>query len=174
MKLGELVVEPQAGGGDGMSPDRRPNRYRLPMSGVSERHPVGVTDCRPDPERGDRARQNGVTLLSPKTSSNHPIEERDLAADLAAARTHRTELPDDGFEDFWRECVDKTSKGSVRRAWRRALRKATSDQLIAGMRRYRQSPRVIAGFVKSPTKWLEDECWLDEPYQPTGTTVQEY
>lgn len=94
--LGELDVERQAGGSEGVRSDRRPNRYRVlvrrPADGVtpvSSRDADGVTSVTP---RGDARVADGVTPTSPEPSVEPSVEPEVLiplpaVADQANAGT---------------------------------------------------------------------------------------
>ena len=78
--LGELEVEDQAGGNAQSRADRRPNRYRVVLDGVSDRHPAanGVTS---EAERGDTQGANGVTRVSPEPSSDPSMDPSFVVSD---------------------------------------------------------------------------------------------
>lgn len=68
------------------------------------------------------------------------------------------------FSEWWEFVPRKVSKGQAEKAYRAALRHATPDELLAGIRRYAEQvadeePR----FKKHAATWLNGKCWLDEP-----------
>jgi hypothetical protein len=70
---------------------------------------------------------------------------------------------DDPFELWWREVPRKVGKGQARRAFIAALRKASFDSLIDGIRRYGASVAdTDAKFICHPATWLNGERWLDD------------
>ena len=71
------------------------------------------------------------------------------------------------FDRFWDVVPRKVGKGQARRAYTTARKKATPEDLIQSMARYRDDVRRSGTeFVKHPATWLNGECWLDEPEQP--------
>lgn len=83
----------------------------------------------------------------PEPYKNPPKPPRDRAAET------------DGFEEFWSAYPRKTSKGTARKAYVSALRKAPADRILAGVRRYRFSDEQK--FIPHPTTWLNGERWAD-------------
>lgn len=70
----------------------------------------------------------------------------------------------DGFERWWALVPRKVGKGAARLAFKGALKKAGSiEVLIDGIRRYAVSVRDMeARYIAHPGRWLRDERWLDE------------
>jgi len=56
----------------------------------------------------------------------------------------------------------RKSKGEALRAWKKALGKATADELIEAAREYAESDEGQGQFVKMPSTWLNKECWNDD------------
>jgi hypothetical protein len=52
-------------------------------------------------------------------------------------------------------------------AYRKARKKATADEILAGVMRYAESDEVARGYACNPTKWLNEERWTLEP-APAG------
>lgn len=67
------------------------------------------------------------------------------------------------FDAFWVAYPLKLDKGSARRAWSTATRKATPEQIIAGAVRYASDPNRDPGFTKRPATWLNAESWDNPP-----------
>ncbi|MFC4731751.1 helix-turn-helix domain-containing protein [Salipiger abyssi] len=105
---------------------------------------------------------------APAADSPHP--RRSCAPTPAGAADEPSRNPKepssgdpDQFEAFWKECPRKVGKGNARPAFKRALKKASAEQIIEGMRRF---ARVNAGtdpqYVAHPTTWLNGERWADD------------
>lgn len=82
--------------------------------------------------------------------------------------THTSDLPgpslDELFEEFWAACPKRTGKGEARKAYERALKRATPAAILAGMVRYAEETRgTEPRFLKTPGPWLNADRWLDEP-----------
>jgi len=71
---------------------------------------------------------------------------------------------DAAFAEFWSVYPKKASKGDARTAFKKALKKAGSLELVvAGATRYRDDPNRLPEFTKDPQRWLRGECWEDDP-----------
>jgi uncharacterized protein YdaU (DUF1376 family) len=71
------------------------------------------------------------------------------------------------FESFWSICPRKTAKGSARKAWVKAIKTATPDQIIAAMKVYATATvGTETQYIAHPATWLNAERWLDDFQQP--------
>ena len=71
------------------------------------------------------------------------------------------------FEDFWSICPRKTAKGSARKAWLKAIKTASPETIIDGIKAYAKSAQgTEPQYIAHPATWLNGERWSDE------TTVQ--
>jgi hypothetical protein len=71
-------------------------------------------------------------------------------------------LPDEPlFETFWGVYPRKVGKGAARKAYRNALKRASSEEILAGAKRYAAS-NPDPEYTKHPSTWLNADCWLDE------------
>lgn len=78
----------------------------------------------------------------------------------------------DGFEDFWR-VYPKERAGSKQKSMKKFVKivqdkKATVEELIAGVTKYSKSEEVAKGFAKGCEAWLSDDRWKCE-YKPKIT-----
>jgi len=67
------------------------------------------------------------------------------------------------IEQFWAIYPRKTAKGRVPDALRKALKKATIEEIVAGAERYRDDPNREDAFTQYPATWLNAEGWEDDP-----------
>lgn len=71
---------------------------------------------------------------------------------------------DDGFANFWATYPRRIGKGAALKAWKKALKTATAEQILAGAERYAQ---IRAGddpqYTAHPATWLNQQRWEDEP-----------
>ncbi|WP_109118432.1 hypothetical protein [Azospirillum sp. TSO22-1] len=87
------------------------------------------------------------------------------------------ERPDDldaEFATWWLQVPKKTAKATAHRAYRTARKKATAEQLLAGILRYAAEIQVKGTeprFIAHPATWLNGERWLDEP-PPNVTPIR--
>lgn len=77
---------------------------------------------------------------------------------------------DEMFETWWQNVSPKKGKGSARGAFKKALKKASLDELIQGIRAY-QEFKAGSNYVQNPSTWLNDEGWLNE--YPTGQNIHD-
>jgi hypothetical protein len=71
----------------------------------------------------------------------------------------------DRFEEFWKAYPIKADKPNARKAWLTALEKATADEIIEGLERYkawRDAKGDRAPSIKYAQGWLNGERWNDE------------
>jgi hypothetical protein len=70
----------------------------------------------------------------------------------------------DCFDAFWKVYPRKTDKGAARKAWAKAVKVAGDpDRIVQGAYRYSRDPNRVDEYTKTPPRWLNAECWDDEP-----------
>lgn len=69
------------------------------------------------------------------------------------------------FDEFWNEYPKKEGKKPAFKAFTSALKRATFEDIIAAVIRYRSSDKVSRGFVMLASRWLNEDHWEDH-YQP--------
>jgi hypothetical protein len=81
-----------------------------------------------------------------------------------------SDIPDDDpdWQRFWVAYPRKVGKGAARKAWVRALRKATVSEIMDGVGVYVDVVKTLDGmqFVQHPATWLNQERWTDETTNP--------
>lgn len=70
------------------------------------------------------------------------------------------------FDDFWKAYPHKVGKGQARRAFAKAIKLVSADEMLAGLTRYRKSKPDWQHWC-NPATWLNGERWNDEPAQET-------
>lgn len=65
------------------------------------------------------------------------------------------------FESFWFEYPAKVAKGAAWKSFKKALKKASFDKIMSGLKTYCQTKKVTTGVVCNPTTWLNQERWND-------------
>ena len=89
--------------------------------------------------------------------------------------------PPDEFIDWYLEYPRKESKGVAEKAYAKARKIASAEDLVEGAIRYRDDPNREAQFTKLPATWLNGKCWEDGPLpektpqggmRPTGSQVR--
>ncbi len=69
------------------------------------------------------------------------------------------------FDEFWACYPRKVAKGAARRAFAKALKIASMEEILEGVARYRQEIRQKSTepqFICHPATWLNQERWADE------------
>ena len=69
----------------------------------------------------------------------------------------------DEFIDWYLEYPRKESKGAAEKAYAKARKIATAEELIEGAIRYRDDPNREQQYTKLPATWLNAKCWEDGP-----------
>jgi len=70
------------------------------------------------------------------------------------------------FDDFWSVYPRKVGKRDAERAYVRALKVATSEEILEGAKRYATDPNRLGEFTAHPATWLNRGSWADEPLPP--------
>jgi uncharacterized protein YdaU (DUF1376 family) len=71
---------------------------------------------------------------------------------------------DDRFDDFWPMYPRKVGKDAARKAWAKAVKRSSADEILAGLKL--QLPALAAKeqrFQPHPATWLNEGRWQDEP-----------
>jgi hypothetical protein len=77
--------------------------------------------------------------------------------------------PREPFDEFWSIYPRRQGKGDARRAFAKALRKATLTEVLAGAERLRDDPHLPLdepSLIPMPATWLNQERWDDDPLPP--------
>ena len=70
---------------------------------------------------------------------------------------------DDGFAEFWAIYPRKVGKGAALKAWKKARKTATTEQIVAGCNLYAALRRTEdPQYTAHPATWLNAERWLDD------------
>jgi hypothetical protein len=70
------------------------------------------------------------------------------------------------FDDFWSVYPRKVGKRDAERAYVRALKVATSEEILEGAKRYAADPNRLSEFTAHPATWLNRGSWADDPLPP--------
>lgn len=112
-----------------------------------------------------KAKQPASTTEAP---AKHPLSTTSSNT-LAKTETEtetETSLKDlsskqDEFIDWYLEYPRKESKGAAEKAYAKARKLASAEELIEGAIRYREDPNREAKYTKLPATWLNSKCWED-------------
>lgn len=116
-------------------------------------------------------------ILAPVTGEQGNRGTEEQRKKTSPAKPNAT--PDE-FIDWYLEYPRKESKGVAEKAYAKARKLATADELIDGAIRYRDDPNREPSFTKLPATWLNGKCWEDGPLpdrsatqsRPTGSQVR--
>lgn len=66
------------------------------------------------------------------------------------------------FSEFWNAYPRKLDKAKAFRAFRSALKRATFEDILAGVLLYRNDPKRDPDFTKYPATWLNSDAWENQ------------
>jgi hypothetical protein len=140
VQLGELKVELQN------APTRqqyKTNLYWITISsGVTDSAP-GVTDW---VSRGDSSGKSGVT----------PVGTQNII--LTIKEPSLKSNPSE-FDTFWNLYPKKVAKADALKAWNKAIKKKTADELIGLTKAYSESKLPDMTYIPYPASWLNKELY---------------
>lgn len=99
-----------------------------------------------------------------KEESKRHIEKKE------EVETERDSQPKN-FELFWKAFPNKR-KGNREKglgAYRQAMKRATEEEIYAGLENYTRSDEVARGFAKGAAAWLNDDRWSFDYSAPRAT-----
>lgn len=67
------------------------------------------------------------------------------------------------FEEFWQVYPRRTAKRAALGAWKKAARRASVAEIMAGAERFRDDPNREQEFTPHPATWLNQDRWGDDP-----------
>jgi hypothetical protein len=155
IELGELRVELQNAP---TNHQYKTNLYWITIgSGVTDSAP-GVTDW---VSRGDSSGKSGVTPVGTQ-NINITIKEPSLKSNA------------DDFETFWNLYPKKIAKADALKAWNKATKKKTAEELIGLVKAYSESKLPDHQFIPYPASWLNKELYdtvQTEQTKPAGKPI---
>lgn len=69
------------------------------------------------------------------------------------------------FDEFWKLCRRKESKGTARKAYAKALKLSSHGDIMRGMERsveHWEKESTLKQYIPLPATWLNGERWEDE------------
>lgn len=133
-----------------------------------EQAEVGPMFGRTVPNRSENVRNPDPTRPDPTPNK----EEADASSISESAIRN-------DFTDWYIEYPRKASRAVAEKAYIKARKKATADELLEGVKRYAADPNREQEFTKLPATWLNAGSWDDEPLpargqqmKPTGSQVR--
>ena len=148
--IGELKVEVQN------APTRKQyksNLYWVTLPGVT----AGVTNA----TSGVTDSASGVTAGGVQTLIE-PLQE------INNTHAQNEEL----FQEFWNAYPRKLDKAKAFRAFKSALKRATFEDILAGVIAYRNDPKRDPDYTKYPATWLNSDSWENAASVPDVDPTQ--
>ena len=77
------------------------------------------------------------------------------------------------FDSFWSlwPAQRKQGKAAAFKAWQKAIKRETPDNIITAATNFAKSPKAHGEFCPQPSTWLNQERWLDHPDSWNDGTV---
>lgn len=132
-------------------------------------------------ERNRRQRENGSQTstqyslhLAEPLAQNAPPPSAKCASPLAQKQPplnlgnnnlgNEPSKINDHFEDFWAAYPRKVAKGNARKAFAAAMKKATIEEISAGLNKQLAAlSKKERQYIPHASTWLNGERWTDEP-----------
>jgi hypothetical protein len=110
--------------------------------------------------RAYRERMKHVTVTETRGNARNAETATDSDSDKKK-NLNRFFLSKTSFDSWWEGYPEKVGKGAARKAFERALKKTSLDQLTVGLERYKQYKPVDRSWC-NPATWLNEERWNDQ------------
>jgi hypothetical protein len=127
----------------------------------------------PEPESESEI-ETAIDALAPEPQDSELFPDTaDTPKKKSAPRAKPKDLTAD-FEAWWLQYPRRVSKGAARKAYDKARKSATAEELELGAMRY-AAVRISEDptYTKHPSTWLNNKCWLDEPEPARGANFGE-
>ena len=105
-----------------------------------------------------------------KPNSGYPKSENRTSLEELSKKNLDTNLH---FEMFWNYYPRKVGKQAAIKAFAKALKSASVEDIVAGARRYADDPNRSDTFTAHPTTWLNAGRWADGPLPERIKTADE-
>ena len=145
-EIGELFVEIQNAP---MPGQYKTNRYWITLP--------GVTTLAPLPNSGVTKSTSGVTN---QVNRGDSVGTQNLNINLN--KKHIEEL----FDEFFNAYPNKQDKAIAFRAFQRAVKRASFEDIMAGVIAYRNDPTRNPSYTKFPATWLNADSWENAAVTP--------
>jgi hypothetical protein len=140
IELGELRVELQNAP---TNHQYKTNLYWITISSGVTDSASGVTDW---VSRGDSSGKSGVT----------PVGTQNI---IRTIKETSKKTSSDEFETFWNLYPKKIAKADAIKAWNKAIKRKTADELIGLTKAYSESKLPDITYIPYPASWLNKELY---------------
>jgi len=144
-QIGELIVENQNAPTPGQY---KTNRYWVNLPGVTHLTPLS--------DSGVTNQASGVTAQVIRGDTVGPQNNINLN------KKHIEEQ----FEEFYGAYPNKQDKSKAYKAFLTAIRRASFEDIMAGVIAYRNDPRRNPDYTKFPATWLNGDAWENAALTP--------
>jgi hypothetical protein len=106
-----------------------------------------------------------VTWTTREPLAENPPAENSPLKNTIDKKTIDKNKEREQFEEFWKIYPKKVDKTQAIRQFKRALNRATFEDLLAGVIRYSNDPNLPEEkrFIKNPATWLNSDGWAEPP-----------
>ncbi|MBA9034951.1 hypothetical protein [Rhizobium leguminosarum] len=116
------------------------------------------------PKREDGAAERAREWRERKRTQANASATTDTETDTDPSEDASAPENDLQFERFWYAYPNKTGRPSAEKAFSQAIKRASFDEIMAGVRTY--AAKTDDRQWCSPVKWLSDDRWKDQPAKP--------
>lgn len=110
---------------------------------------------------------NGISNAAP----SHPIPLKEQKTPSTGVEAPSS-TSDPRFVEFWSTYPRRVGKPDALRAFAKAMRRATVEDIVKGAQRYRDDPNREDEFTAHPATWLNRDGWEDDPIPARGTAAR--
>ena len=174
VELGEIQVRVQ--GGNARLASQRTNRYFVNLvcpsdcDGSANHRSTGVTST----ATGVTSAASGVTSTAKWGDAGVTLTLREPSEEPDLVRGELERAIKDGFEKFWEAYPRRQAKAEAFKAYRKALKTSTVEEILTGIRQFATDPYLPPKqFVPMPATWLNQERWNDGPLPERQFTPEE-
>jgi hypothetical protein len=94
------------------------------------------------------------------TLDNPTLDNQTALENNLTKKTIKQEKPTDtGFDKFWNLYPKKIAKGDAQKAWNKAIKKKTAEELLKLTDAYAKSPLPEMKYIPYPASWLNKELY---------------
>ena len=116
----------------------------------------------------DSAPQSRTQNLTQKKAETETETETDIYPYKSPTGDGKRGGYTEAFERFWKVYPKSADKRTAFNAWKRAVKRADPETIMAGAERYRDDPNRDPAYTKNGSTWLNADAWLNDPLPPRG------
>lgn len=124
---------------------------------------VSVPTCHPVHSHLTQCHDDGQSACQPEGQpEGQPVNALDLLIEPPTDEALEPK-PVDRFDEFYAVWPKKKDKPAASRAWAKAIKRASPEEIIAAATAYRDNPFITTKqFIPNPATWLNGDRWADE------------